>query len=189
MADKPPTNHDQDAQCVKHRDELVDTLLRECQADYADGWATFAHLDGKAMNVITVAGIFLAAALVGLDAPSAKFAASLKAKAVFISTIVVLASATLSAILTMLLIKVGPPADAESMAREVDKVLQLPDSELTDRRMHEFHRGLCQRWVDPLNTIGKAVKKKACCVRSAQGLLALGVCGATGVLVSAIAAL
>lgn len=157
--------------------ELLEEFLQACKEDYADRWSTFKHLDGKAMNVITVAGVFLAAVLVSFRGTAVEAVLHGKcAPGVWVlgCAILALLCATALALVALWLTNVSSPVGPRDLTKMFSDVLSLDHGEFLKHR-NNLRRDVIKTWEEPIQSMIIANDFKARLVMWAQGILLLGV--------------
>jgi hypothetical protein len=139
--------------------------------------AAFRDLDGKAQATITVAGIFLAAALAFVeDAPSAT-APTVLVRALLGSTLFLLVASISAALLALQLRKIVRSPSAVQIGRFVSDLVAAGSDEAR-KRMGDFYGQVSRLWGASIESLETANARKSRCLVVAQLLLFLAILGA-----------
>jgi hypothetical protein len=136
----------------------------------------FRDLDGKAQATITVAGIFLAAALAFVEETPAT-APSLLVRALLGGTLFLLVASISAALLALQLRKIVRSPSATQIGKFVSDLLAAGTEEAR-KRMGDFYGQVSTLWGASIQSLETANVRKSRCLVIAQVLLFLAILGA-----------
>ncbi|MBE3037199.1 MAG: hypothetical protein IMZ62_00050 [Chloroflexi bacterium] len=153
------------------RDRLCDSLLQDFRQEYADAVETWRSLEAKGQVLVTVGGVFLAAAFA--------FARDLRGLAFLEKTLLATALALLVAVVLLALsvfrvVPVKKPPLGSFSENGVFDLLGRPDADLS-AYVQRFAKDRATEWRDVIQSISSVNERKAAWVRRSQFCLVVAV--------------